>query len=132
MFRFEGALIAALLEHGLAVDDQDLALAFGGLGGPKDEDGCRQASAIEQVGRQPDDGFDEVDVEEGSSDACLRALPEQCALRQDDSDAPGLRGHGGVHLLDPSPVAVLARRGAAEGAAAPPVAWPDVLAPLLQ
>ncbi|CAB0686084.1 hypothetical protein FRC0061_00747 [Corynebacterium diphtheriae] len=54
-------------------------------------DDCRDTGAVEDVGRQANDGVDVVGLDEIAADVGLRAATEQHAVRQDDGkDAVGL------------------------------------------
>ena len=72
---------------------------------------------VEEVRRQPDDGFELVVLDQALADLPSRAASEQHAVRHDDADPARLRLHRGDHVLDPGEVAVPGRRHAAEGAA---------------
>jgi hypothetical protein len=92
-------------EQARGVGDQHLAPARGRLLLAQHQDARGQTGAVEQVGRQADDRFDEVELEQLLADAALGAFAEQRALRQHDGHAAGAVGHGLDHVLHPGEVA---------------------------
>ena len=95
------------------------------------QDAGGQTGAVEQVGRQADDGLDQIHLQQFLPDAAFCALAEQRTLRQYDGHAPGTLGHRLDHVLHPREVAAAGRRQAGE-IAAEGIVEPQLLAPLLQ
>ena len=60
MLGFEGVLVASALEQVFTVDEEHLAVLVWLLLRSKDQHAGGEASAVEQVGGQPDDRVDEV------------------------------------------------------------------------
>ena len=81
----------------------------------EDQDRGRDAGAEEQIGRQADDGFQQVLLDQLLADLALGAAPEQHAVRHDDAN-PALAFDGRLdHVADEGVVALaLGRRPAPE------------------
>ena len=65
------------------VKDEDLVLPVSLLPLTKNEDAGRQAGAVEEVGAEADDGFEDVHLENLAADFALLGHAEQGAVRQD-------------------------------------------------
>ena len=76
-----------------------------------DEDAGGDAGAVEQAGRQADDGLDDVVLDEELADQLFLAAAEEHAVRHDRRHvAVGLEA--GQHVLDEHQVGLLAGLGA--------------------
>ena len=82
----EPVLVLAVLVLAAGVDEQHVG---GLLALVEDQDRGRNAGAEEQVGRQADDGIEQVLLDQLLADLALRAAAEQHAVRHDHADAAG-------------------------------------------
>ncbi len=72
-----------------------------------DQNASRDAGAVEEAGRQADDGFDHVVIDEDFADELFLAAPEEHAVRHDGGHVTvGLEA--GQHVLDEHEVGLLA------------------------
>lgn len=76
------------------MDEEHAALPVGGLGAVDDEDARRDPGAVEEVGREAEDGFDDVVFRQPLADPPLGAAAEEDAVGEDDAEHAA-RGEGG-------------------------------------
>jgi len=76
-------LILALGKFAVGVDEEDFVAQFIGLVLVHDQNTSRDAGAVEESGRQADDGLDHVVVDEDFADEFLFAAAEEDAVRHD-------------------------------------------------
>ena len=98
---------------GVGVDEHDLALPLSGFTalGPQDEHAGGDARAVEQVGGEPDDGVEEVVLDEALADMPLSPTSEQDPVGHDRADHAALPQHAD-HVLHEHQVGLFARLGA--------------------
>ena len=94
--------LAHLLPEGGGVDELHLAFARSGLPVADDPDVGADAGVVKHVGRQADDGLDEVVLQDVAADLALAAAraagEERGAIKHDAEAAAAI--HGGTHLRD--------------------------------
>ena len=82
VLRLAGAEVAGLVR----VDEQHLAAPLRRLVLVEDADRHRDAGAVEEVGRQPDDRLEQVRLDDPLADRALGAASEEDAVRHHHAD----------------------------------------------
>ena len=108
VFGAQAVHVAVLAEALFGIDEEDaLALCRAFL--VEHDDACRDARAIEEIGRQADDTFDAAQlVDDVLAQLCLTASAEEHAVREDDGALAGVV-HGADDMEQESVVATLGR-----------------------
>ena len=102
-------LVLAVLKFAAGVDEEHVGRRLGLV---EDGDGSRNARSVEEVGRESDDGFDEVLLDGLLADFPLAGAAEQHAVGNDDAHLAVFVGHF-EHVADEGPVALALGRDAA-------------------
>lgn len=102
-------LVLAVLKFAAGVDEEHVGRRLGLV---EDGDGGRNARSVEEVGRESDDGFDEVLLDGLLADFSLAGAAEQHPVGNDDAHLAVLVGHL-EHVADEGPVALALGRNAA-------------------
>ena len=106
----EEVLGATLPEQARRINDEDPVLALWRLRPSKHHDGRRKARSKKDVRGETDHCLNEVTSEDGLAYLAFGTLAEQRALREHDGHTPAVFGHRRDHVLNPSKVAIAARR----------------------
>ena len=102
-------LVLAVLKFAAGVDKEHVGRRLGLV---EDGDGGRDARSVEEVGRESDDGLDEVLLDGLLADFSLAGAAEQHAVRNDNAHLAVFVGHL-EHVADEGPVALALGRNAA-------------------
>ena len=102
-------LVLAVLKFAAGVDKEHVGRRLGLV---EDGDGGRDARSVEEVGRESDDGLDEVLLDGLLADFSLAGAAEQHAVGNDDAHLAVFVGHL-EHVADEGPVALALGRNAA-------------------
>ena len=79
----ELVLLLALGELAVGIDEEDVVALLVGDGLVQDDDDRRDAGAVKQFGRQPDDGFDDPRPQQRHANLALLPPAKQNAVRHD-------------------------------------------------
>ena len=100
-------LVLALCVFAIGVDEEDLVLECVGLALVADQHAGGDARAVEEAGRQADDGLDAVVVDEQLADELFLTTTEQDPVRHDRRH-PAVGLETGEHVLNEHEVRLLA------------------------
>ncbi len=95
----EFVLVLALGEFAVGIDEENLVAQGVRLVFVEDDDAGGNAGAVEQAGRQADDGLDHVVIDQQLADELFLAATEEDAVRHDGGTEP-VRLEAGEDVLD--------------------------------